>query len=87
MSLPKQLTLIAWQPKLEGCGSELELAFDAMQETKAKRTHRTRLVLKIDRHVIRRLAEQVQEMQVRDRQRIERELERLEVEVAPLVKP
>jgi len=86
MSLPKQLTLDAWGAKFEGEGAELELRFLAMQTTKGRRTHRTVLVLKVNRVEVRKLMEEVAGMQVRDRVRIDGELERLTREIAPLVR-
>lgn len=88
--IPRRLVLTAWKPQLDGCGNDLELSLEAYHETKGRggkqgKTHGTSLVLKLDRGQV-RLAEQIAEMQTRDRQRIERELDRLKYEVAPLVR-
>lgn len=89
MSLPQKLTLQAWAPEIEGCGAELEVKFLASQRTKAGNVHRTHLVLRVDRYLVRQLAEQVAAMHKRDLERIERERARLHNEIAPLlgVKP
>lgn len=84
MALPKKLTLLVWTPVIEGEGHNLSIRFDAMQETKAGGRHRTTLVLDVDRSMIRGLCLQIAEMQNRDRERIARELQRLQNEVAPL---
>lgn len=85
MSLPKNLNLTAWAPEIEGCGAELEIKWQVFQTTKQGRQHRSRLTLKVDRHVVRQLMEQVAQMQDRDRERLSRETNRLGNELAPVV--
>lgn len=88
MTLPKKLVLQVWAPKIEGEGANLSVQFEAVQQTKKGGRHRTVLVLDVDRSFVRGLCIQIAEMQVRDQERIARELQRLQYEVAPLgVKP
>lgn len=87
MAFPKNLTLTAWAPEIEGCGAELEIKWQAIQTTKQGRQHRTHLKLKVDRFMVRQLMEQVARMQDRDRERLTRETNRLGTELAPVVGP
>lgn len=88
MTLPKKLTLQVWAPTIEGEGANLSFKFEAIQQTRAGGRHRTVLVLDVDRSFVRGLCLQVAAMQARDLERIERERQRLQYEVAPLgVKP
>lgn len=88
--IPRRLVLTAWDPKINGSGSSLEIEVTAMQDTRGRagrpgRTHRATVLLKVDRVFVKRLAEQVAQMQERDRDRIRWELERLNTEIAPLL--
>lgn len=87
MALPKKLNLTAWAPEIEGCGAELEIKWQVFQTTKQGRQHRSVLILKADRYVIRQLMEQVAQMQDRDRDRdrLRAETNRLGTELAPVV--
>jgi hypothetical protein len=85
MSLPKQLTVDAWDVELHGCGNNLEFQCTAVQQTKTGKQHRTKLRIKVCRDAIKQLAQQIAAMQERDRARIAEETARLSREIAPLV--
>lgn len=85
MSFPKKIQLVAWAPTLEGEGGDLALELDAFKEGKKGRASwRGRLRLKLDRNFVRQIAQAIEQMQKRDRERLTRERERLAYEVAPV---
>lgn len=85
MGLPKNLTVTAWAPEIKGCGGKLEIKWLATQTTKRGRQHDSLLTLKVDRHMVQQLMEQIAQMQVRDRERLSRETNRLRTELSPAV--
>lgn len=87
MSWPRVLKLRAWSPTLEGAGETLTLKFVTYRPTKGANGWRGDLELNLDRHMVRKLAEQIREMQTRDRERLARENARLYREIEPLTRP
>jgi hypothetical protein len=86
VTFPKKLRLIAWAPILEGEGNGLVLELEALKETKSRAAAawRGKLRLELDRQFVRTLSLAIEQMHKRDRERLNRELERLAYEVAPL---
>lgn len=88
MSWPKVLAVRAWAPTLEGAGETLTLKFTGYSSTKrGAERWRGEIELNVDRHMVRKLAEQIREMQTRDRDRLAYERARLDREVEPLTRP
>lgn len=69
---------------IEGCGSELTLKMRAFRTTKAGTPERYELELKACRYSVKQLLEGLRNMHVRDRERIQGELNRIEREVNAL---
>jgi hypothetical protein len=69
---------------IEGSGSELTFKFTACRETKAGTQERYTIELKSCRWVVGQLLSKLKEMHVRDRERIQAELARIEREVNAL---
>lgn len=72
-------------PELTGCGSQVALRFEAIRKNKAGNFERYAVELELCRHNIRVLCEQVAALQARDEERIQRELDRLNTEIAAVV--
>lgn len=88
MSFPKVLRLVGWAPVIEGAGEKLQLTFKAYRVAKQSSANGWRgdLVLNLDRHMVRKMAEAIETMQDADRVRLAQELARLDYEVEPLRK-
>lgn len=87
MSLPKVLKLLGGTPTIGGTGEELVLTVQTFRTRAGQQSYRGELQLTVDRWFVRALANELREMQTRDRQRIDREIHRLRDEVAPLQLP
>lgn len=91
MTFPKKLHLVAWAPVLEREGDQLELELEAFKETKRGQaaSWRGKVRLQVDRVFVRQIAQAIEQMQKRDRERLAREHQRLADEVAPvqIIKP
>jgi hypothetical protein len=62
---------------IEGCGSELTLKLRAYRKTKAGTPERYELELKACRYSVKQLLDGLKQMHVRDRERIQGELNRI----------
>jgi hypothetical protein len=62
---------------IEGCGSELTLKLRAFRKTKAGTPERYELELKACRYSVKQLLDGIKLMHARDRERIQRELDRI----------
>lgn len=62
---------------IEGCGSELTLKLRAFRTTKAGTPERYELELKACRYSVKQLLDGLKQMHVRDRERIQGELNRI----------
>lgn len=87
MTRTKKLALETFDDvTIDGCGEALVFKLIACRTTKAGTFERYELQLKACRYSVRKLAQQIADMQERDRARIAEETARLSRELAPLVK-
>ena len=72
---------------IEGCGSDIKLMLTAHRMNKRKVYERYELEINVGRWSIRQLARQIATMHARDRERIQKELARIEDEVSSIKQP
>lgn len=82
--MPKAMRVNAWRPTMTGEGESLELSVKCTRTTLKGTRQSFELTLLTDRWFITKLIEQLAAMQVRDRERLQRETDRLTDELAPL---
>lgn len=81
----RKLLLECGSPIIEGSGEMLTFKINGWRKTKTGTHEQYELELRGCRHTVKLLAEQIAAMQVRDRQRLDNEINRLKREIAPLV--
>ena len=90
MSMPKVVKVTVWgTPKLVGTGGALELHLPSYRVGReGNQNWRGEVHLSVPRYFVRQLLAEVAAMQIRDRERLARELNRLTHEVEPVqIKP
>ncbi len=74
-------------PEISGAGNDLTLKLEGHRVNKAGNIEEYKLEAKMGRHHIQRLARQIASMHARDRQRLDRELRRIEIEQQAITQP
>lgn len=77
----------AGAPRIEGCGNQLTMRIEGHRTNKAGNIEEYKIEAKLSRHHIQRLAREIATMHQRDRQRLQRELNRIELEQQAITQP